>query len=421
MTAGQTGRQNRSWRHVAILGGGLAAMTPLPATPQEDGGLRLTFGIAIRAETGSNLALDVPDEGDTSELSTRLSFGLSDETRTGRISLNVNGALAFRDTPDGTEQGFENPSLRFAWGRSGARSALDVTVSLRESELDALRELVLDPDTGEIAEDLIGEGTRREVGADVAYVFGEGEPWGLTLGAGSTATTYQGDTTEPDRDTQRASALLRFAIDPATEATTALRWSTYKEDGDDRRDTLRIELGATRSLVRGSLSATLFAEETEDGTRSGLTLGRAVDLPAGRLSYSLGVTRAASGDANLTGAFDWRQDLARGSVSLGVRRSVGSGDDDEETLATSLNLGLTQDLGPLTGLTLGLTAAESEDTATGLVTRNTGFSATLTRSLPQDWALDAGYRHRARDEDGTGRATSDSVFLELRRSLDWRP
>lgn len=415
-----TGRQGHRAGRVLGAGALLAALFPLPATPQE-GGPKLTFGVAIRAETGSNLALDVPSEGDTAELSTRLSFSLSDETRTGRIALDASGALAFRDAPDGTEQGFENPALRFAWGRTGARSALDVAAFLRETELDALRALVIDPDTGELAEDLVGDGTQRQLGADITYSFGAGEPWGLTLGAGATETTFQGDTAEPDTEQQRASASLRFAIDPTTEATLALRWSTFKEDGDTRRDTLRAEAGATRSLARGSLSATLFAEETEDGTRSGLTLGRAVELPAGRLSYNLGVTRGTNGDASLTGAFDWTQELARGSVSLGLRRDVAAGDDDEEVVATALNLGLTQEIGPQTGLTLGLTASESEDTATGLVTRNTAFSATLTRALPRDWALDAGVTHRLRDQDGTGRATSNTVFLELRRAFEWRP
>jgi hypothetical protein len=413
------GRRRRGYK-AGLLCGALAALVPLPATPQE-GGPRLTFGIAIRAETGANLALAVPSEGDTSELSTRLSFSLADETRTSRLSLDVTGALAARDTPDGSAQGFENPALRFAWGREGGRSSLDLTASLRESELDALRALVIDPDTGEISEDLVGEGTQSQVAADLAWSFGQGGPWGLTLSAGATETTYQGDTDEPDTTRQRAAASLRLALDPSTEATAGLRWSSYREDGEDRRDTLRADLGATRSLARGSLSLTFFAEETEDGTRSGLTLRRAVELPAGSLSYSLGITRDTGGNANLTGALDWAQDLARGKVTAGLRRSVGAGDDDAETVQTSLNLGLSQELGPQTGLSLGLTAAESEEVATGLVTRNAAFSATLTQALPRDWALDAGWRHRLREEDGAGRATSDSVFLELRRSFDWRP
>jgi hypothetical protein len=420
MTGSKDRGDSRRGYRAGLLCGALAVLVPLPATPQE-GGPKLTFGIAIRAETGSNLALDVPDEGDTAELSTRLSFSLSDETRASRIALDASGALAWRDTPDGTEEGFENPSLRFAWGRTGGRSALDVTAFLRETELDALRTLVLDPDTGEISEDLVGDGTQSQIGADITWTFGAGEPWGLTLGAGATETTYRGSTPEPDTEQSRASASLRFAIDPVTEATVGLRWSTFQEDGAAQRDTLHTELGATRTLPRGSLSATLFAEETEDGTRSGLTFGRAVELPAGRLSYSLGVTRGTGGDTNLTGAFDWTQELARGSVSLGVRRGVTSGDDDEEVLATSLNLGFRHEIGPQTGLSLGLTAAESENTTTGLVTRNASFSATVTRSLAQDWALDAGWRHRTRDEDGVGTATSDSVFLELRRTFDWRP
>jgi hypothetical protein len=35
--------------------------------------------------------------------------------------------------------------------------------------------------------------------------------------------------------------------------------------------------------------------------------------------------------------------------------------------------------------------------------------------------LDAGVTHRIRNEDNTGEATSDTVFVELRRAFEWRP
>ena len=404
-----------------VAGAALAALMPLGVIAEEAGGLRLTFGVGFRAETSSNLGLETPDEGRTSQIATRLSFRLEDATRAGSLFLAASGSLRALDGPDGTETGFETPDLSFGYRREGARSALDVTAFLREADLDTLRGQLVDPDTGEVST-LSGEGTQRQTGGTVAYTFGAGEPWGLTLSAGLTDTTYRDAPAEVDNRRTNAGATLRFALDPATEATIGLRGSTYKEEGAARRDTLRTELGLSRSLPVGMISATLFAEDTEDGTRTGLSFGQSTELASGaRLSYSLGATRSASGDTNLTGAVDWMQPLPRGSLSLGLRRAVTSGDGDAETLATSLNLGVTQDLSPRTGLSIGLNAAEAEDTLTGDTTRTATLNATLTHALTEDWALDAGYSYRWRDGDTEGRANSDMVFLELRREFEWRP
>ena len=56
-----------------------------------------------------------------------------------------------------------------------------------------------------------------------------------------------------------------------------------------------------------------------------------------------------------------------------------------------------------------------------MVPTNAALSAIYTHTLPYDWALDAGVTHRIRNEDNTGEATSDTVFLELRRAFEWRP
>jgi len=49
-----------------------------------------------------------------------------------------------------------------------------------------------------------------------------------------------------------------------------------------------------------------------------------------------------------------------------------------------------------------------------------GYAA-LTHELPRDWALEGDYTHHIREEEATPRATSDTVYLELRRTFDWRP
>ena len=409
------GRQRR-----LIAGIAFAALLPLAGIAQE-GGLRLTFGVAFRAETSSNLALESPAEARTTQIGTRLSFGLFDETRAGSLLLQASGFLRALDGPGGNETGFQTPDLRFAWNRTGANSALDVSAFLREADLDTLRGLAVDPDTGEVTT-FSGQGTQRLAGGDIAYTYGTGAPWGFTLSTGLTDTSYRDAPTETDNRRTRAGATLRFALNSATEVTAGLRYSTFKEDGATRRDTLRAEAGLTRSLPNGTASVTLFSEDTEDGTRSGLTFGRAVDLASGgRASFSLGATSGVTGKTNITGALDWQQDLPRGTIRAGLRRTVASGDSDQESVAISLTLGLTQVLSSATSLSLGLNAAEARDTGTGDTTRTATLNAALTHELPHDWALEGGYTHRIRDEPTTPRATSDTVYLELRRTFDWRP
>lgn len=396
----------------------LALACPVVAQAQDEGGLRLTFGVAARVESTSNPGLTAPAEPRSQGGSLRLSFGLTDATPVTAVALSVTGTLR---AMSGQSGGLDDPSLRLSWRRSGADASLGVTAFLTETDLDTLRQTVIDPDTGEVTDDTLGDGTRRQWGGDLTYTLGDGGPWGLALTAGLTETTYRGATAEADNRRSRAGLRLRWAPDGATEATLGLRLSTFDAEGAPRRDTLRAEAGLARLLPSGDARITLFAEDTEDGTRSGLSLGRAWDMPTSRLSAALGVTRGVGGDTHLTGALDWRQDLPRGTLRASLRRDVTAGQDDAETVVTALDIGLRQDLTPLTALSLGAAATESEDSATGSTVRNQLLTASVSHALPQDWALDAGYRHRIRQETGEDRATSDTLFLELRRSFDWRP
>jgi hypothetical protein len=396
----------------------LAAAPAALLAQDEDGGLRLSFGLTAGVERVTNPGLDVPAADDRTAAYARLSFGLADATRATSVDLRAAGTL--QGGSGELDRGLINPSLRLALGRTGPGQSLRFTSFLTETDLDTLRSLVLDPETGEVVEDAEGEGTRRQTGADLVYGFGEGGPWGGTLSAGFTDTTFSGDTTEPDTQRLRAGATLRFALDPATDVTGGLRWSRFEND-TETRDTLRADAGIARALPAGSISAGVFAERTEDGTRTGLTFGRSYELPDGALSLSLGLTRDTGGGLRGTGALSWTRELPRGSLRASLRQQVAAGDDDEETQLTAIDLGFSQQLTPAARLDLGLTASTREDTATGITTRNAALSATYLHDLPQDWALAAGWRHRIRDRDTEGRATSDTLFLELRRAVELRP
>ncbi len=398
----------------------LFALTVMPLAAQEDGGLRLSFGLSARVDATSNPGLSVPPDPDTAQVSSRLSFGLTDTTRVAAVTVSAAGTLS-ADNDDDSPDGLIDPDLRLSIKRIGATSSVELAAFLRESDLDTLRGLVLDPETGGISEDIIGDGTQHTNGGSLTFAFGTGGPWGGALTAGLTDTTYSGTTPEADSQRTNLSGSLRFALDPATEVTASLGWSSYEEVGDDLRETLRPELGFRRDQPSGFAVASIFAEDTEDGVRTGLSFGRSWTLPDSELSFRLGATRGVTGQLSPTGTLDWRKELPSGSLTASLRQDVASDSSDNETIVSTANLGLSKAISPLGSVTFGLTASASEETATDSTTQNAAFSASYSHGLTQDWALNTGWTHRLRREDGTGTATSDTVFLELRRAFEWRP
>ena len=80
-----------------------------------------------------------------------------------------------------------------------------------------------------------------------------------------------------------------------------------------------------------------------------------------------------------------------------------------------------REINPRATVTLALDWAEQRDTASGLASANTNLSATWTKDITTDWALDLGYTRRLSDQAGVGRGQSDAVFVELRRTFSLRP
>lgn len=409
-------------RRIAGVATGLAliALAAMPLAAQEDGGLRFSFGLSTRIDATTNPGLSSPSEPDSTSLSSRLSFGLEDRTRLGSVSLSAAGSLS-ADSDDDSPDGLIAPDLRLSVSRIGATSSVELAAFLQENDLDTLRGLVLDPTTGDLVEEVVGDGTQRSSGGTVTFAFGVAGPWGGSLSAGVTDTSYSGATPEADNRRTNLSGSLRFALDPATEVTASLGWSRFAEDGVAARDTLRPELSLRRELPSGFAQASVFAEETEDGTRTGLSFGRNWTLADSALNLRFGVTGGVDGDAFPTVAVDWQKDLPRGSLTAGFNRKVTAGSGDAEVVATTATFGLSQTLSPLGSVSLALNASESEATATNATTRNAALSATYSHSLTKDWALDAGVTHRIRRDDGGASATSNTVFLELRRAFEWRP
>ena len=452
---------------------GALCLPILPALAQEAGGVLLSFGVDQQFETGNNLALETPEEGNSSIATTFLSFGLLSETATQQIGLDVGGGLQIQNTPDsdGTETSFTDPALTFFYTLEGADSTLSLSANYREADIDTLTlsDFVNNEGLIELPEDfatLNGTGQRTDYGINAFLETGRDAPLGFVLSGGASGIEYTGSNDPSLFDIARtnagATALLR--VSPVATGTLGLRYSTY--DADDDLQTYRTTTGADAGVIyslssratmeasigyteveteelgqatttnsspvgslgivydmpNGEATADFDATTDEDGNeRLNLVFGRSMELPDGALAYTFGLTDPQSGDVAPIGSLIWQRALPDGQISARLQRSVTTSNEDESRLSTLVAIGYDRTINDLSGIGLDLVYGQTDATATENEVRQIDLTAAYNYALTPDWNLNTGIVYQVRDEDTVGRSDSPSVFLSIGRRFDFRP
>lgn len=457
-------------------GGALAGMILLvagTAPAQEEGGLRMVFGVDSTLRADDNFDLDVDPEGDTVLWDTRLSFGLISQTRMSRLAVNLGSTLRMADFPDGTDSGFEAPSARLSYSREGARSRISMDANWQNADIRFLspfddQVLILDEETGEPL--LVSDpGSRERIDFGLRYETGIDAPLGLVLTARHNELNYSDtlDNDYYDRETDTFSAQLRLRFSPVTTGFVTASQTNYSDDDTDQTDretrrigvslahdidpatqvraslgTVRIDktetvgggvrvndvdegldasLALSRDLTNGSARLSYTHSAGATGDRDTLRVGRAMDLPRGTLSFNIGASQGDSGNTALVADIAYTQTLVRDSFNLSLARAV-TGDDDD-VLTTRLRAGWDHEIGELSSLSLDLAYTHVEDGGAGDTTERERANLQLAynRALTEDWRLSAGYEHRLYDTENQPEARSNGVFVTLKRSFSIRP
>lgn len=413
----------RSLAHRLAISVGFVVFAPVTAAhAQDQGGLVLTFGIDQRLEWEDNPGLDTTPVGEEYFSRTRLSFGLLSETRTQRLEFSAEGTLAASNSAN---TGLILPKAELSYRvEATASTALEFTTFLTETDVTS-SEFTTDLSSGVPIVTLIeGTGTQRRTGGTAKIEFGREASIGGDLSVGLTDTDYTGTTDPSLIDNRRTTARLnlRFDLSEATTATAGLSTSRLEEVGTAGTQSETLSLGVKQTVSNGSYRLDATFAQLDTGNRRSLSLGRDLDLPAGILSASLGVSElAASNTIKAIGSLNWQQDLPRGKFSFALSHAVAGDARDNETEATRLTLGLTQDLSPRLGVNVAIGLADSRDTITDVSTKSANLDASLRYELTEDWGMNVGASHRIRDEDSVGRAKSTKVFLTLNRTFEFRP
>ena len=432
-----------------------------PADAQEDvaGGTILTFGIETKLSVSDNYNLDIVAPGTSTVLDTTLSFGYLTETATDRFAFNIDGVLRGSDLPGaGTDFRFDDQNMTVSYDREGANSRFSASADYNRANVDFL-------DPFQFIEDgvlITGSGTRDIRSAKLNFDTGTNDPLGFGVELSHRELDYS-NTTDPLvfdtlRDTVAITARLRLS--PVLNSRIKVSQEEYSADDlvSTNRTTRALSIGATyeispvttvdfdlgtekitssvaadsrgsfgsvnltRALANGSAGLVLDRSFGTEGGRTTLSANRSLDLPNGKLAFSLGVTQGELGGAGVIGSIDYGQTLPRGELTASLGRSVVSGSDGNDVLTTKAALGYTMPATAISTLSLNFDYVQVEDVGTGgaLTKDRTTLRAAYTRELTADWNLSAGYEHQRKFTEGSGTANSNTVFMTLGREFSIR-
>ena len=403
----------------------LAAVLPASGWAQQTqptGGVLINFGIEEGIYWKDNPSLNIPSKGSEASSRTKLNFGLVSETRIQKLAFTAQGTLV---AGNGREKGMTSPSVNLSYSRTSAATTLDFSAFLRSSDVSTLDLLNgIDGTGAPIVVAVSGTGTQRQTGANTTLTFGQNSRFGGSFSLGLTDTKYL-DTTDPtliDNRRNTAKLSLRFDLNETTTANLGLSGSQLKDQGAPTDTNSSVAHGLVHVVPDGTYTADLGTANSKDGARQSLRFGRSLDLPAAKISGNLGVVRLSSGSTQVIGALDWQQQFASGgALTLGLSRNVTNNSNNNETRVSQLTMSYNQPLTPTLDLGLSAGLQQSSASLTGLKSTGTDFSASLSKQLTPDWAMNFGASHQIRDRNSSGRAASSTVFLTIGRNFAFRP
>ncbi|WP_193743608.1 hypothetical protein [Tateyamaria sp. ANG-S1] len=381
----------------------------------------LQLGITTGVATSSNRGLDVDRTGSTTELTSRLDFltrfatPIQELEFSGDIGLRSVTGAEDNSLPDGI---FE-PRLALAYSREARDARLTADLFFQEQDISS-SELQFNENTADF--DLLEDtGTQQRVGGDVALELRRQSPFGVTLSAGFTTRRFS-DADDPDltdQDRFRLGARFRFNLAPDTQAFLNTRFSTFEDFGtaEGRRETFSIDGTLRRDLANGNAVVRSNVTDTEDGTRYTLSAGRTIESAAWAFTGLFGVTRGVTGRVRPTGEIDVSRSLRNGELSANLTRTLRSNVDDEEQDVTTVRLGYTTQLSPLTGLNTSFSFTDRDSDGGGDDGSFGVVSLGIQRAITRDWDLNVALQHRLREEDEGDTARDNRLSITLRRDL----
>lgn len=443
----------------------VSAGTVLAQSDEVTSGVRMTLDVIQRFSAGDNLSrvTNPTDNGFLS--STELNFGVTSETRTQSLSLDLGAVARLGDLPDegGSVSDVTNPYISLGFQQRAANSTLSFNASYREVDLSDDVVTILDLESLELIDVTLDNGTREQTSADLRFVAGTGGPvetdlrlrWNsrkfdstnasfldqdqlrfdgsVRLAATrntdvivglSAVRTETFDTTTRTVDETEASIGAITQVRPGTTLSFTLGSSVIDvDDGpvqtSDGAMTGRVAL--TQDMPNGDLGVVYARGHSTAGTRDSLQFTRSLELPSGSLDLAVGASKATGTDVQPTASVRYQQNFKQGAFIADLTQSVSGNTAGEEFRTAAGGLRYVHALTPLAQLDLSFRLTDVEQIAGGTEERQrTSTTIAVNYDLTEDWALTAGYRHEEQTSNAVQTLESNEVFATFRRSFDVR-
>lgn len=445
------------WTHLAGVAPaliGIVSATGLGA--QDAGGLSATISVGQEFRYSDNLNFGIVPVSGVQSL-TSLGLNVSSITAQSALEFGLSGVL---ENGADAQSGLADPTLTFAYNTGTRNTALSLSGSYREADVNDLFD---DPnfiDTGLI----LGNGNRANtfvrgswdtglearfgVGASFTYqdrnftntidpnlfdttqfVIGltarfEVNP-SVTLVLGYEDTDYEAeDLVSTRRDRQSLSLNGTFAV----RRDLTLRAGISHDDnvtttafGRNTFDGIGYSLGATRDLVNGTVSADLESTIDSAGRQTTFLVGRSMELKTGSLSYSFGLLRAQGASTQPLANVNYVRELPRGQFNVGFSQSGSVDSLDRNIVNTRLTAGFTQAINSSSNWNAGLSLIDTNILGVDEDTARFDFDLSYNREMTRDWDMVVGYTHSRATSDIAADRDSNTIFFSLQRDFDFRP
>lgn len=228
-----------------------------------------------------------------------------------------------------------------------------------------------------------------------------------------------------DRDASRVGIGAIYEVTPATTLTGEIAYSTEESRGAvaDETDGMNYAFSIAHARPNGEVSLSLSEEDTFNGKRRELLVGRDYTLRRGDLSFSLGASKTDGFGAQPIGSLRFDYDIDRNSdIQISLEQSGDIDDANNEVINTRLNMEYARELTPLSQISVGLALVEENVlTAGGIDRRSVEFDVSHAYQLGGDWDLVSGFSHSSVQEDGAADRKRNTLFLGIQKSFAYRP
>lgn len=424
-------------------------------------GTVMELGVSTSLRAHDNIGLDAVSPGNTYRSVSRLSFGLTSETRSQRLALSFGGALQGEKSPGNSATAtFEDPSVGVSYSRQGANAQFTFGLDYTRTEVDGFAP-IFDSDLG-TTQLISDDGHRNAYRISTALAIGTNSPFGVTLSLNSNGIDYSG-TSDPELFDSHSNTLslttsLRFS--EVTTGRVSGSFSLYRDEDTPRveRDTRALSFGVThalsetmtldaslggrridsntggvsssgegslsftRELPNGAFNLSLDSLLTTAGRRDRVDVKRDFAFDTWSLGLSAGVVNAAGVAAAPVFDVTYARQFSRGELSASLSSGVSINEQAQVQRVISTELGYTHLIGEQSSVTFGIEYADIEDAgSTGVTARERGsLRASYRHALVQDWSVSVGAERRFLREAGST-ATDNAVFLTIDKTFTFLP